>query len=95
MREGFDSLCGIVRDHLQKDPKGGDLFISINLRRNQIKLLGWEGDDFMLFYKHLEKGTFELPKGEKSRMSVEILSCLLRGINLSMVRRRKQYIHGA
>jgi transposase len=91
MRKGFDSLCGMVRDHLHKDPLGGDVFVFINRRRNQIKLLCWEGDGFMLFYKRLEKGTFELPKGEESRMSVEILSCLLQGIKLSTVRKRKRY----
>lgn len=95
MRKGFDSLCGIVRDHLQKDPLGGDVFVFINRRRNQIKLLCWEGDGFMLFYKRLEKGTFELPKGEESRLSVEVLSCLLQGIKLSTIRKRKRYVHAA
>jgi transposase len=56
MRKGFDRLCGMVRDQLQKDPLGGDVFVFINRRRNQIKLLCWEGDGFMLFYKRLEKG---------------------------------------
>ncbi len=95
MRKGFDSLCGMVRDRLQKDPFGGDVFVFINRRRNQIKLLCWEGDGFMLFYKRLEKGTFELPKGDEARASVEILSSLLQGIKLSTVRKRKSYIHAA
>ena len=95
MRKSFDSLSGIVRDHLQKDPLSGDVFIFINRRRNQIKLLCWEGDGFMLFYKRLEMGTFELPKGEESSLSVEVLSCLLQGIRLSTVRKRKRYVHVA
>ena len=45
----------------------------------------------MLFCKRLEQGTFELPKGEESSVSVEILSCLLQGIKLSTVRKRKRY----
>lgn len=95
MRKSFDGLSGIVTNHFQKDPLGGDVFIFLNKRRNQIKLLCWEGDGFMLFYKRLEKGTFELPKGEESIVSVEILSCLLQGIKLSTVRKRKRYIHAA
>lgn len=95
MRKSFDSLSGIVRDHLQKDPLSGDVFVFINRRRNQIKLLCWEGDGFMLFYKRLEMGTFELPKGEESSLSVEVLSCLLQGIRLSTVRKRKRYVHVA
>ncbi|MCG9880046.1 MAG: IS66 family insertion sequence element accessory protein TnpB [Bacteroidia bacterium] len=91
MRKGFDSLCGLVREYLQKAPLGGDVFVFINRRRNQIKLLCWERDGFMLFYKRLEEGTFELPKGEESHLSVEVLSCLLQGIKLSSVRKRKRY----
>lgn len=95
MRNGFDKLSGLVREHLQKDPLGGDVFVFINKRRNQIKLLCWDGDGFMLFYKRLEQGTFELPKGEQSDITVDILSCLLQGIKLSTVRKRKRYVHGA
>jgi len=95
MRNGFDRLSGLVREHLQKDPLGGDVFVFINKRRNQIKLLCWDGDGFMLFYKRLEQGTFELPKGEQSDITVDILSCLLQGIKLSTVRKRKRYVHGA
>ena len=95
MRKGFDSLSGTVREHLQKDPLGGDVFVFINRRKNQIKLLCWEGDGFMLFYKRLEQGTFEMPEGDESRLSVEILSCLLQGIRLSTIRKRKRYVHAA
>lgn len=34
MRKGFDSLFGMVREYLQKDPLGGDVFVFINRRRN-------------------------------------------------------------
>lgn len=46
MRKGFDGLSGIVRNALQKDPLTGDIFIFTNRRRNQIKLLLFEGDGF-------------------------------------------------
>jgi transposase len=39
MRKSFDGLSGIVRDGLNKDPLGGDVFVFVNQRRNQIKLL--------------------------------------------------------
>jgi transposase len=84
MRKGFDSLCGMVRDHLQKDPLGGDVFVFINRRRNQIKLLCWEGDGFMLFYKRLEKGTFELPQ----RRRIQGFS---RDIKLLVARHKTKY----
>ena len=91
VRKSFDSLSGMVRDHLQKDPLSGDVFVFMNRRRNQIKLLCWERDGFMMFYKRLEKGTYELPAGADELVSVEVLSCLLQGIRLSTVRKRTRY----
>jgi transposase len=67
----------------------------INRRKNQIKMLCWEGDGFMMFYKRLEKGTFEIPKGDEIKLDVETLSCLLHGIKLSSIHKRKRYIHAA
>ena len=36
MRNGFDGLAGIVRNHLKKDPISGDVFIFINKNRTHI-----------------------------------------------------------
>ncbi len=95
MRKGFDSLSGIVRDELKQDPLSGDIFIFFNRRRNQIKLLLFEGDGFSMYYKRLEKGTYEIPAPEKSSSSIQIksgdLSLILQGISLVSVRRRPRY----
>ena len=36
MRNGFDGLSGIVRNHLKKDPVSGDVFIFLNKTRGII-----------------------------------------------------------
>jgi transposase len=73
----------------------GDTFIFINKKRNQVKLLLWEGDGLALYYKRLEEGTYELPvcNNEHSCMhiSYQQLSLILEGISLKSVRRRKRY----
>lgn len=61
MRMGYDGLCGLVTGRIGRDPMCGDVFIFINKPRNRIKLLRWEQGSFVLFYKRLENGTFELP----------------------------------
>jgi len=61
MRKSFDGLTGIVQNELKADPLGGAIFIFLNRRRNQVKLLLWEGDGFSLYHKRLEKGSYELP----------------------------------
>ncbi len=95
MRKSFDGLSGIVRNELQKDPLSGEVFIFINKRCNQVKVLLWEGDGFSLYYKRLEKGTYELPLLKEDIPSVELrsdeLMLILQGISLKSVRRRKRF----
>ena len=61
IRKSFDGLCGLVSERLGQSPMSGDVFIFINRPRNRMKLLRWEAGGFVLFYKRLERGTFELP----------------------------------
>jgi len=95
MRKGIDGLCGLVRDGLKRDPLSGDIFIFFNHRRNQVKLLLWERDGFSIYYKRLERGTYELPSTDERSLSVELhseeLMLILQGICLSSVRRRKRF----
>ena len=97
MRKSFDGLSGIVQQELKKDPLSTAVFIFLNRRRNQVKLLLWEGDGFSLYHKRLEKGTYELPTGSDGQTAVYIeadqLLLLLKGISLRHVRRRKRYQH--
>jgi transposase len=99
MRKSFDGLSGIVQQELKKDPLSTAVFIFLNRRRNQVKLLLWEGDGFSLYHKRLEKGTYELPAGSDGQTAVYIeadqLLLLLKGISLRHVRRRKRYQHRA
>ena len=44
------------------DIMSGDVFIFFPKRKTHLKLLGWDGDGFVIYYKRLEEGTYELPK---------------------------------
>jgi transposase len=95
MRKGVDGLSGLVRDGLKRDPLSGDIFIFFNGRRNQVKLLLWERDGFSIYYKRLERGTYELPALDGQTTSLELRSdeimLILQGICLRSVRRRKRF----
>lgn len=95
MRKGFDGLCGLVTGVLEKDPLSGQLFLFVNRRRDKMKILYWDGDGLAIWYRRLEKGTFEMPTASDDCVSVEIrsdeLTMLLRGIDYSNVRRRKRF----
>ena len=97
MRKGFDSLSGLVTMQLQMNALSGAVFIFLNKKRNQVKLLLWEGDGFSMYYKRLEKGTYELPDYRDNKSQVNItsqqLQLVLQGISLQSVRKRKRYQH--
>src|SRR5690606_31791533 len=84
MRKGFDGLSGLVRDELRQDPLSGDVFIFLNRRSNQVKLLLWEGDGFSLYCKRLERGTYEIPMQKENSKYLTLrsdeLMLILQGI---------------
>ena len=95
MRKGFDGLCGLVIEQLKKDPLCGALYLFINKRRDRMKVLYWDGDGLAIWYRRLEQGTFRLPKINQETSCIEIRSeeftMLLRGIDLSSVKRHKRF----
>ena len=94
MRKGFAGLSGLVRQHIEHELMSGDVFIFINRRRDRIKLLMWDATGFALYYKQLERGTFELPakaKGGSAELRWSDLVMLLEGIELKSIKRKKRY----
>lgn len=93
MRKGFDALCGLVNDQLNRNPLSGEVFIFINRRRDHIKLLHWEHGGFVLYYKRLERGTIELPDVIQTNGSVPwtTLVMMVEGIRLKEIRMRKRF----
>jgi len=94
-RCGFDALSGLVRSELHRDPTLGDIFIFLNRKRSQIKLLHFEGDGFAMYHKRLESGTYELPEAKNDEnhlaMNSEELMLILNGIQLKSVKRRQRF----
>jgi transposase len=91
MRFGIYSLAGLVRNELGFDPMGGDVFVFLGKRRNQIRFLQWDKDGFAMYIKKLERGTFEWPSGDGLSVTSHQLTLLLQGVMLGSVRLRKRY----
>lgn len=95
MRKSFDGLSGLVQNTLGRNPAGGDVFIFINKCRDKIKLLHWQGASFMLYYKRLERGTFELPLYDSSVGSIALdytkLVMIIDGLSIQNIQKRKRY----
>jgi len=96
MRKGFDSLCGVVRNEFKMDPLSGDVFIFLSRTKTKIKLLQWQGDGFAIYYKRLEKGTFEHVENttqSAALISSQQLMLIMEGIQLSSIKKRARYHH--
>lgn len=95
MRKSFNGLWALTVEHLGRDPLAGGLFVFINRRRDLMKLLYWDTDGIAIWAKRLERGTFQMPHVDADSPGVTLsateLTLLLRGIDLTSVRRRKRY----
>jgi transposase len=97
MRRSFDGLCGMARDIMKQDPLSGHLFLFRNRNRDRLKVLWWDRDGLAIWYKRLEKGTWQFPTDfrktvdSSAEISRQELSLLLDGIDLRSVERRKRY----
>jgi len=93
MRKSFDGLSALVRQKLSEDPTNGQLFVFINRRRTQLKVLYFEQGGYCLWSKRLEAGRFHFnAQGtDKQTLSWTDIKLIIEGIDLSSVRRFKRY----
>jgi len=66
MRKSFDGLAEHVRAFLGHDPLCGHMFVFRNRTGERLKILWWDRNGLVLYYKRLEKGTFRFPSMDPS-----------------------------
>jgi transposase len=95
MRCGFDRLAERVRGVIGQDPLSGHYFVFRSRRGDRLKILLWERDGFLLWYKRLESGVFKLPRVPEGARSLELraseLAMILDGIDVSKLKRVPRY----
>jgi transposase len=95
MRKSFRGLCLLAESLLGEDPASGHWFVFLNRRADRLKLLGWDGRAFWIWYTHLEAGTFQSPAVDDDAAHVEIdvtqLALIIHGIDLKTAQRRTRY----
>jgi transposase len=99
MRCGFDRLAERVRAVIGEDPLSGHLFVFRSRRGDRLKILHWDRDGFVLWYKRLEEGVFKLPRADNAGRALELraseLAMILDGIDVSRLQRLPRYQRGA
>ena len=95
MRCGFDRLAERVSAVISQDPLSGHLFVFASRRHERLKILTWDRDGYVLWYKRLEAGVFKLPRVEQGARSVELraseLAMMLDGIDMTKLKRTPRY----
>ena len=82
MRKSFDGLYAIARAAYAQDPTGGDLYVFVNRRGSQIKVLYFDRSGWCIWAKRLEAGCFiaDWSKTHTHEIDCTQLKLLLEGI---------------
>ena len=95
MRCGFDRLAERVKAVIGQEPFSGHYFLFRSRRGDRLKILVWDRDGFVLWYKRLESGVFKLPRMSVGSRSIELraseLAMILDGIDVSKLKRVRRY----
>jgi len=93
MRKSYKGLSVMVKHELGDNPLSGEMFVFVNRKRAQMKILYFDGDGYALWCKRLEQGQFVISdvSVNKKSLSYGELQCLLDGIDWLNSRRYKRF----
>ena len=96
LRRSFDGLSNEIRHALGYDPLSGHVFVFVNRRKNQVKLIVWTRGGFTIVHKRLERGTFTFPArmtadAKSVVIDVHELAMLLEGIDVSRAKSKPRW----
>lgn len=87
MRNGIDGLRAVVEQVLKRSPDEGHLFVFVGKGKDKLKILFWDRNGYVVYFKRLERGRFQLPAVNERHTKVEMepaqLAMLLDGIDLN------------
>jgi transposase len=96
LRKSFDGLSNEVRSVLGHDPLAGHVFVCLNRRKTQVKLLVWRRGGYTVVHERLERGTFAFPSQVSTEatsvvIDVHELGMLLEGVDVQGARASKRW----
>jgi len=93
MRKSYNGLSALVKNHLGDNPLNGNLYVFINRKCNQMKILFFDRNGYSIWGKRLEQGQFVVRAtgADKVTLSYAQLKCLLDGIEWHDARQYKRF----
>lgn len=96
LRKSYDGLTALVEGQFGRSVRAGGIFVFLNKRATQVRMLFWDRDGYCILMKRLEAGTFRRVKASDGVDHIEIgvgeLAMLLEGIDAPVIKHRKRYI---
>lgn len=93
MRKAMDGLAVLVEEAMELDPFSAAAFVFCNRARDKVKILVWERNGFVVWYKRLEQERFRWPEcgeGERLALTGQELNWLLDGLDIAHVPAHKR-----
>lgn len=91
MRKSFDGLYALARHDLHQDPLSGHLFVFVNRRGTQMKVLYFDRSGWCLWAKRLEAGRFAVDWSDVRHREMDWTSLKLMLEGFEVKRRLKRY----
>jgi len=80
MRKSFEGLSALVEELFPNELLSGALFIFLNRRKDHMKVLFWDKDGLVIWFKRLEKGSFAWKWGSNVQIDRRTFLMLLEGV---------------
>ena len=99
VRKSFDGLSALVAEALKHDPLSGHLYVFVNRRADQVRILFWDRTGYAVYAKRLAQGRFHFARAtEEGATHIEVeateLALMLEGIDLTGAKRHKRWRPG-
>jgi transposase len=80
MRKSFEGLSALVEQLFPEELLSGAFFVFLNKRKDHMKVLFWDSDGLVIWFKRLEKGSFAWKWGQENRIDRREFLMLLEGV---------------
>jgi len=96
-RKSYRWLSVLVEQELGHNPFSGELYVFRNRSRNRIKILLWEANGFVLYYKAFAEQKFRWPRGDEQVLTLDgqQLNWLLDGYDIAQLQPHKKLSYEA